>query len=483
MTLPQKAVTQIVQISDASQKVVSPVSSAFLDRLAQILASGQILLTKAQREAYAWDNTGIRALPDCVVLVENSEEVVRVLRLCNEMGVPVIPRGAGTGNVGGSLASFGGLVLSTQRMNKIVEIASDDRFVVVEPGVINAGLQTALSSYGLFWPPDPSSSKYCTIGGNLAMCSAGPGAVRYGVTRDWVLGLQVVLADGTVINTGGRTSKGVVGYDLTRLLIGSEGTLAVVTKATLKLAPKPATRMLSRVVFSSVAQATKAVAKLMTTSLPPSAIEFLDGASLNLLRQKSDISIPEKGSAMLLLEVAGGHDDVESQVKELSQLIAAFSPLEQTPAVGLDEAQEVWAARYALSPILKKLAPKRINEDVVVPVSKLSLLIEGLEEIAADINIPIINFGHAGNGNIHVNLLVDPDDPVVMEKVKPALALIFKLVLKLDGSLSGEHGVGTQKRDYIQWEVGEESILLQRSIKTVFDPKGIMNPGKMFPNV
>jgi D-lactate dehydrogenase (quinone) len=475
--------TQIVPISDPSKKVASPVSSAFLDRLAQVLASSQILLTKAQREAYAWDNTGIRAVPDCIVLVESCEQVVGVLRLCNEMGVPVVPRGAGTGNVGGALASYGGVILSTQRMNKIVEIARDDRLVVVEPGVVNGELQAALLSYGLFWPPDPSSSKSCTIGGNIAMCAAGPGAVRYGVTRDWVLGLQAVLADGTVINTGGRTSKGVVGYDMTRLLIGSEGTLAVVTQATLKLAPQPTARRLIRVVFSSVAAATKAVAKLMTEGSPPSAIEFLDGASLNLLREHSDLSIPDQGGAMLLLEIAGGSDDVESQAKEVSQLIAAFSPLEQTPAFGSKDAQEVWAARYILSPILKKLAPKRINEDVVVPVSKLSLLIEGLEDIATDINIPIINFGHAGNGNIHVNLLVDPDDQVIMAKVKPALARIFKLVLKLDGSLSGEHGVGTQKMDYIEWEVGRESLLLQRSIKTVFDPKGIMNPGKIFPNV
>ncbi|MBF0193317.1 MAG: FAD-binding oxidoreductase [Magnetococcales bacterium] len=474
---------QTLPNNNTPQKFCSPISSVFLDRLVKILASSQILLNKAQLEAYAWDNTGVRAMPQCVVLAENSEQVAGVLRLCNETGVPIVPRGAGTGNVGGALASFGGVVLSTQRMNKIVEIASDDRLVVVEPGVVNGDLQSALNSYGLFWPPDPSSSKSCTIGGNIAMCSAGPGAVRYGVTRDWVLGLQAVLADGTIINTGGRTSKGVVGYDMTRLLIGSEGTLAVVTQATLKLAPKPTARRLSRVVFSSVAQATKAVAKLMTTGLPLSAIEFLDGASLNLLRQESDLTIPTAGNAMLLLEVAGGDDEIDNYANEVGKCIETFSPLEQTPPVAHEEAQEVWAARYALSPILKKLAPKRINEDVVVPVSQLSLLIEGLEEIALDVNIPIVNFGHAGNGNIHVNLLVDPNDSVIMEKVKPALARIFKLVLKLDGSLSGEHGVGTQKRDYIEWEVGRESILLQRSIKTVFDPKGIMNPGKIFPNV
>jgi D-lactate dehydrogenase (quinone) len=453
-----------------------------IDRLAGVLDPSQLLTGSAQLEAYAWDNTGIRALPEYVVLAENGEQVAAVLRLCNEMRIPVVPRGAGTGNVGGALAFGGGLVLSTQRMKKIVEISGDDRLAVVEPGVINGDLQKALEGHGLFWPPDPSSSRSCTIGGNLAMCSAGPGAVRYGVTRDWVLGLTAVLADGSTIKTGGRVSKGVVGYDMTRLLIGSEGTLAVVTQATLKLAPRPDARLLSRAVFSSVEAASKAVSSLMATGSPPSAIEFLDGASLNLLRQEGVVSVPEQGCAMLLLEVSGGHDEVNLRAESVNRCIAAFSPLEQTAAMGFEAAEQVWAARHALSPILKKLAPKRVNEDVVVPVSKLAELISGIEGIAKDLELPIINFGHAGNGNIHVNLLVDPEDPVIMGKVKPALDRLFALVLKLGGSLSGEHGVGSQKRDYIELEIGRDSLLLQQKIKAVFDSNGIMNPGKIFPN-
>ncbi|MBF0358904.1 MAG: FAD-binding protein [Magnetococcales bacterium] len=456
-------------------------STAFLERLAQVVDPSQILSNPAQREAYAWDNTGIRALPECTVLVESAEQVAEVLILCNEFMIPVVPRGAGTGNVGGALACHGGLVLSTQRMNKIIEIAADDRLAVVEPGVVNGDLQQALLASGLFWPPDPSSAKSCTIGGNLAMCSAGPGAVRYGVTRDWLVGLTAVLADGSIIKTGGRTSKGVVGYDLTRLLVGSEGTLAVVTQATLKLAPKPEARRLIRAVFSSVEGAAKAVAKLMATGSPPSAVEFLDGASLNLLRQESSVVIPEQACAMLLLEVAGDESDVEQQAQSVIRRIAEFSPIEQTEPVSSSDAEEVWAARYALSPILKKLAPKRVNEDVVVPVSKLSELISGVEAIGADLNIPIINFGHAGNGNIHVNFLVDPEDDIIMGQIKPALDRLFKLVLKLDGSLSGEHGVGMQKSEYIEWELGGDSLQLQRRIKAVFDPNGIMNPGKIFP--
>ncbi len=441
-----------------------------------------LLTDLAQREAYAWDNTGMRALPDAVVLAESEAQVVAVLRFCHQERIAVIPRGAGTGNVGGALAVRGGVLLSTQRMNAIIEIAPDDRLAVVEPGVVNGVLQEALQSQGLFWPPDPSSSHTCTIGGNIALCSAGPGAVRYGVTRDWVLGLRAVLADGSVIQTGGRTSKGVVGYDMTRLLIGSEGTLAVVTQAILKLAPKPESRRLSRAVFSSVEQAARAVSSLMTTASVPSAIEFLDGASLDLLRETGSVSLPAAGRAMLLLEVSGAEDEVERRAKVVCDLVEAFSPLEQTPPVKGEEAQQVWAARYALSPILKKRAPKRVNEDVVVPVSRLSELMVGVETIAQDLAIPIISFGHAGNGNIHVNLLVDPEDRPLMAKVAPALERLFRLVISLEGSLSGEHGVGTQKRDYIQWEIGSDSLLLQQGIKKLFDPNGIMNPGKLFPD-
>ena len=460
----------------------TPVTGDFLQRLAGLLPAEQILTNPAQLEAYAWDNTGIRALPEVVVLAANQGQVMAVLQLCNEVGVPIIARGAGTGNVGGALAVQGGVLLSLQRMNKIVEIAPADRLVVVEPGVVNADLQQALLPHGLFWPPDPSSARSCTIGGNIAMCSAGPGAVRFGVTRDWVLGLTAVMADGSIIKTGGRTSKGVVGYDLTRLLVGSEGTLAIVTQATLKVAPWPKIRMLSRAVFHSVAAAAQAVSAIMAGGLPPAAIEFLDGASLELLRKQGLIAIPEQGKAMLLLEMAGDSDaEVAQQAQFLSSTITGFAPLEHTPAVAGAESAQVWAARHALSPILKKLAPKRVNEDVVVPVSRLAELILGVEAIAAELDIPIINFGHAGNGNIHVNFLVDPEDPVIMSRVKPALDRLFRLVLDLDGSLSGEHGVGSQKRDYIDWELGEESLLLQQRIKAVFDPKGIMNPGKLFP--
>ncbi len=450
-------------------------------RLSRQLDAKHLLTNPAQLEAYAWDNTGIRTRPHCVVLAASTSQVAKVLKLCNELEIAVTPRGAGTGNVGGALAVGGGLVLSTQRMARILEISPADCLAVVEPGVVNADLQQALAEHGLFWPPDPSSSRICTIGGNIAMCAAGPGAVRYGVTRDWVLGLTAVMADGSIIKTGGRVTKGVVGYDLTRLIIGSEGSLAVVTEAILKLAPRPESRRLARAVFSTVEAASTAVSALMATGSPPSAIEFLDAACLELLRREGGLTIPEQGRAMLLLEISGSREETALQADTLNRIITAYKPLELTPSMDAAMAAQAWEARNALSPILKKLAPKRVNEDVVVPVSKLVDLITGIEKIALDLDLPIVNFGHAGNGNIHVNLLVDPDDATSMEKVKPALDRLFPLVIKLGGSLSGEHGVGTQKRDYVELELSRESLALQERIKKLFDPKGIMNPGKIFP--
>ncbi|MBF0096230.1 MAG: FAD-binding protein [Magnetococcales bacterium] len=452
-----------------------------IDALRHRLSPAQVLQGAAEREAYAWDNTGIRFPPWAVVLAESRADVEHTLRLCQEAQIPVIPRGAGTGNVGGALAVAGGIILSVQRMNRIVELSVPDRLVLVEPGVVHAQLQAQLHKVGLFWPPDPSSSRSCSIGGNLAMCAAGANAVRYGVTRDWVLGLQAVLMDGSVLHTGGRTTKGVVGYDLTRLLLGSEGTLAVLTQATLKLAPLPECRRLLRVVFASVQEATEGVCALMAEGEAPTAIEFLDGSALALLRQSGEVTIPEQGGAMLLVELSGS---VAGMASQLAAVLARLQPL---PCIELlqaapEEAASIWAARYALSPALKRLAPKRINEDVVVPVSRLPDLMAGVAALSQESGIPIVNFGHAGNGNIHVNLLVDPAQAEQMALVEPILARLFRLVLDLQGTLSGEHGVGIQKKPYIAWEVDPLSLRLQTELKRVFDPQGLLNPGKIFPD-
>ncbi|MBF0142344.1 MAG: FAD-binding protein [Magnetococcales bacterium] len=456
-------------------------SERLLSGLLGLLGTDRFRTDLPTREGYAWDNTGLRWLPQGVALPETATEVAAILSLCHQARFPVVPRGAGSGNVGGALAVQGGLVLSTQRLNRVIEINPADRLAVVEPGVVNRELQELLAPHALFWPPDPSSARVCTVGGNLAMCAAGPGAVRYGVTRDWVLGLTAVLADGTIIRCGGRTSKGVVGYDLTRLLVGSEGTLAVVTQATLKLAPRPEARRQLRLVFAEVATATRAVVELMSRGDALSAIEFLDAACLGLLRDGGGMAIPVDGRAMLLLEVAGDAAEVGELATRTAARVAALGPLETVVATNAEESRQVWEAREALSPTLKRLAPKRINEDVVVPVSRLPELIAGLERISRESGIPIVNFGHAGNGNIHVNLLVDATDNATMRRVEPVLKQIFGLVMTLEGSLSGEHGVGVQKRPFVAMEMDPAALALQKRIKALFDPRAILNPGKLLP--
>lgn len=443
-------------------------------KLLQALGPARFLTDPASLESYAWDNTGVRARPDGVALVRTESEVATVLRLCHQTGTPVVPRGAGSGNVGGALAVRGGIVLSTQQMTRILEINPQDRLAVVEPGVVNGDLQKALVPHGLFWPPAPSSARICTIGGNLAMSAAGPNAVRFGTTREWVLGLSAVLPDGTPFHTGVRTTKGVVGYDLTRLLIGSEGTLAVVTGAILKLTAKPTSQQLLQVTFQDTESAAHAVSGLTRLPEIPSAIEFLDAAALGLLRDQSDLAIHKSGRAMLLLELSDNAGEVLS-------LLNRFKPLEIVHARDEGVKKEIWRLRDALSPALKKLAPRRINEDVVVPVSRLSELIASLERLSRESGLAIVSFGHAGNGNLHVNLLFDPDDREQSGAVEETVEHLFQTVLKLGGTLSGEHGVGIRKQPYIGWELDQPSMMLQQQIKAVFDPQSILNPGKFFP--
>ncbi|MEO5367009.1 MAG: FAD-binding protein [Magnetococcus sp. WYHC-3] len=455
----------------------------FCDHLTELLGPERFRRDGTSLEAYAWDNTGSRRVPGAVALVENSQEVSAVLVAASRWGVPVTPRGAGSGNVGGCLPWRGGLVLGLQRLNRIVEIDAPNRVAVVEPGVVNADLQRALAPHGLYWPPDPSSARVATVGGNIAMCAAGPGAIRQGVTRDWVGGVTAALMDGRVIHTGGRTSKGVVGYDLTRLLVGSEGTLAVVTQAILRLAPRLEARRLCSAAFATVEAATLAVCDLMTQGDPPLAVEFLDARCLELVRRQG-VALPGQAGAMLLLEVGATSDArAEGLMEDVTQRLARQAPLTLEVAADASRARQVWAARYALSPALKQLAPHRINEDVVVPVAALPRLIAGLEALSAHSGIPIVNFGHAGNGNIHVNLLVDPDDAALMSRVEPTLEALFRLVLDLQGTLSGEHGVGLAKKRFLSWELDPDTLALQRGIKALFDPAGLLNPGKIFPEV
>jgi D-lactate dehydrogenase len=339
-------------------------------------------------------------------------------------------------------------------------------------------VQNAAKAHGFFWPPDPSSAAYCTIGGNLATCAAGPHAVKYGVTRDHVLGLRAVTGNGEIIRTGCNTTKGVVGYDLTRLLIGSEGTLAIITEATLKLTPLPHATAGITAQFQDTVSCAHAIAAIMAQPFVPSALEFLDIGALNLIRNRHPGMLPDAAKAFLMIEV----DGAASELPAASEAIIKACQVDGLIlAEAAHDTEALWAARKALSPLLRDIAPKKINEDIAVPVSRLPELLKGLEDLSAQYKIANVNFGHAGNGNIHVNLLVNPDDKEEMHRAEQCLAEVFSLVLGLGGTLSGEHGVGSAKMPYVDQEIDPITINLMKKIKTTFDSRSILNPGKLFP--
>ncbi len=450
----------------------------FLDHLHAVLASEDLFTDPADCYAYAYDNSRKVFLPDAVVFARSTEQVSQIICLCNDFRVPLTPRGRGTGTAGGSLPEAGGLVLSLERMRRIVRIDSPNRVMVVEPGVLNQEVQEGARAQGFFWPPDPSSAPYCSVGGNVATGAGGPHAVKYGTTRDHVLGLTAVTGAGAVIRTGCYTTKGVVGYDLTRLLVGSEGTLAVVTEVTLKLSPLPDAKGGIAAHFQDVASCAQAVSAIMAQPQVPSALEFMDAGALDLIRSRQPGLLPVHSQAMLMIEVDGASAGIAA---------AAAAIIHACRNDGLIEAHQVadaaalWAARKMLSPLLRDIAPKKINEDIVVPVSSIPDLLGGLAELSRRYNLTNVNFGHAGNGNIHVNWLVNPDDRAEMARATTCLDEMFTLVLRLKGTLSGEHGVGMEKRAFVPREIDAVTLQLMKDIKQVFDPRGILNPGKLFP--
>ncbi|HEX6929050.1 MAG TPA: FAD-linked oxidase C-terminal domain-containing protein [Gammaproteobacteria bacterium] len=433
------------------------------------------------RLPYGYDNSRRQAMPDLVAFPESHAEVLAIVRACHEHGLPLIARGLGSGTAGAAVPVAGGLVLAMERMNRIVRIDAANRVAVVQAGVTNADLQAAAGNEGFFWPPDPTSSAYSTVGGNLACNSAGPRAVKYGTPRDNTLGLRAIAGDGTELNCGVYTTKGVVGYDLTRLLIGSEGTLAVITEATLKLTPLQPAKHTLRATFNDMTAAASAVSRIMAQPVTPCALEFIDAAAIAMIRDYAKTDLPADAGAMLLIEVDGEDEYLEAATQSVARAAEGDGLVELRRAGTADETRALWAARKALSPALRKIAPKKINEDVVVPVSRMAELIGGLQALSRQYGITIVNFGHAGNGNIHVNLLVDPDDARLMAVAGQCLNEVFALVLKLGGTLSGEHGIGLVKKEFVGLEIEPGTLAMMRKIKTQFDPKGILNPGKFFP--
>ena len=456
---------------------------AFLDALREILGEDSLLSDPVDCLPYGYDNSRMQATPDAVAFPTTEGQIQAIVRLCNDTGTPLITRGKGTGTTGATVPITGGLVISLERMNRILEVDAENRLLRCEPGVSNQEVQDAAGEHGFFWPPDPTSAAICTIGGNLAYNSAGPKAVKYGTPRENTLGLRAVTGRGQLITTGVRTTKGVVGLDLTRLLIGSEGTLAVITEATLRLTPLSESKRTMRAFYRDMHAAAKAVSAIMAQPVIPCALEFLDGAALDMIRDNPELEIPTDAHGLLMIEVDGTTACVDDAANAVADAARTGGCLDLAIAASEEEVQQLWKMRKALSPTLRTVAPKKINEDVVVPVSHIPDLIDGLEKLSVKHDTTIVNFGHAGNGNIHVNLLTDPDDPVKMQRATACLDEVFSLVLELGGSLSGEHGIGLAKRDYVDREIGPDALNLMHDIRQVFDPNNILNPGKHLPPV
>jgi glycolate oxidase len=451
-----------------------------LQQLADIVGAANVSASAVDRITHSFDATQRQCLPDVVVHPGNAEEISRIVRLANAQRIPLLPRGAGSGFTGGSLPVHGGIVLVLTRMNRILEIDVDNLIAVVEPGVVTGRLQKEVERLGLFYPPDPASKDFSTLGGNIAECAGGPRCVKYGVTRDYVLGLEVVTPTGEIIHTGGRTMKNVVGYDLTRLFVGSEGTLGVVTRIILRLLPKPEARKTMLVAFASIDGAAEAVSAVIRGKIIPTTLEFMDGSAIDCVRKAAPLDLPLDCRAALIIEVDGDRAVLDGQVDRILAIIQPLGVLETRVAATSEESEAIWKVRRSVSPSLRNLNPHKFNEDIVVPRSKVPEMIRALEAISNRYGVPIVNFGHAGDGNIHVNVMVDLAEAGMEDKVQSALHDIFRSTVDLGGSVSGEHGIGTAKAAYLGMELDPATLAAMRTIKKALDPNNIMNPGKIF---
>ena len=459
---------------------MSGLPAALAEELGAVLGEGW--RTDAdERLTYGYDNSRRLAVPDAVALPTTRDQVLALVRACRAHRVPLVARGRGTNTTGAAVPVAGGVVVSFERMNRILAIRPGDRCAVVEPGVLNGDLQRALQPHALFWPPDPTSADYSTVGGNLACNAGGPRAVKYGACRDNVLALTAVTGAGELIHCGSATTKGATGYDLQRLLVGSEGTLALIVEATLRLTPAPPQRRALRALYRDVAAAAAAVARLMAQPATPSMLEFMDGDCVRLARDVGGADLPGEAGALLMIEADGDAETLPHAIEALARAAEGEGLVSLDDAADEAARAKLWAARKALSPALRTLAAGKINEDVVVPVSRIPDLVAGVQALAREFALPIVTFGHAGNGNLHVNILFEPADAAQAARAQAALARVFALAVALGGTLSGEHGIGLLKRDFLPQAIDAPTLAVMRQLKAVFDPDGILNPGKLLP--
>lgn len=448
-------------------------------KLGNIIGAANLHISPEELAAYSYDATRVESLPWAVARPASSGEVSAIMLLANRERFPVVPRGAGTGMSGGSVPAQGGVVLSLERMNRIIEIDERDLIATVESGVVTGDLQREAEERGLFYPPDPASSRFCTMGGNVAECAGGLRAVKYGVTRDYVLGLEVVLPTGELINTGARTVKSVAGYDLTRLFVGSEGTLGIVTRIIVRLLPLPESVRTLTAFFGSIEETAAAASKIMESRILPRALEFIDQGALRAVENYLKTDLSGGAAAMLLVEVDGTEESAAAEAGRVLDILDRTGAIRVQTAETNEERERLWKVRRSISPALYTLKSRKLNEDIVVPRSRIADILREIGGIADRHGLLIVNFGHAGDGNIHTNVMIDEED---LPKAETAVSEIMHAALRMRGSITGEHGIGLTKAKYLSLETGKEALIAMRKIKTALDPNNVLNPGKIFLN-
>jgi glycolate oxidase len=447
----------------------------------KIVELGRVLIDESDRYSYSFDGSFGTYLPDAVIQTRSVQELSNLVKFANQEGIPVYPRGQSTSLSGGPLPVKGGIVIDLSVMDDVLEVYEEDLVAVVSPGVLTASIHKAAEAKGLMYPPDPSSSHVSTIGGNLAENSGGPRGLKYGVTKDYVIGLEVITPEGEIIQTGGKTVKNVTGYDLTKLIVGSEGTLGIITRATLRLLPKPPATAALMAVFLNLVDAGRAISKLLSSGILPAKAELMDRASITAVENYKPMGLPIDAEAIILLELDGHPLALEQEILKVEQLCYSVGASKVKIPKNDIEKEEMWKARKLVSPAIVRIKPTKISEDATVPRSKIPEMCERLQEIKKRYNVNLVVFGHAGDGNLHPNIICDKNDEEEMSRVEKAVTEIFTAAVELGGTLSGEHGIGTMKAPFMEMELGHAGLDMMKRIKKAWDPNNIMNPGKIFP--
>ncbi|UCC62688.1 MAG: FAD-binding protein [Anaerolineae bacterium] len=454
----------------------------WIQELQATIGAEKVLISRIDRIAYSFDSTFEQQLPDAIVLPETNEEVSAVVRIASRYDVPIVPRGMASGLAGGSIPVRGGIVLSLTRMNHILEIDEENMTATVQAGVVTADLQTEVEKLGLFYPPDPSSIKQSTIGGNVACNAGGPRCLKYGVTGDYVLGLAVVLADGRLVRTGGKAIKYVTGFNMNQFFVGSEGALGVITEVILRLICQPPYARTALVHFPTLEDASQSVHAVLTRGLVPATLELLDETAIECIEEAMHLGLPLDVEAILLIECDGADkESVNREIDAIADICLQTGASRVDVARNEEERAELWRARRSVSPSLARKAPNKLGEDITVPRSAIPEAARRIKAISDKYGLPIVIFGHAGDGNLHPNILFDKRDPEQWQKVEQMVGEIFALALDLGGTLSGEHGIGTFKLPYMRQALGQASINIQWRVKQAMDPQNILNPGKVLP--